>query len=51
MSRRCAFLEDHGYVYILLNPLVAHQAKQGTLSKVKTDAIDPLFIDTTFSES
>lgn len=34
------FLEDHGYTYILLNPLVAHQAKQGTLRKVKTDAID-----------
>ncbi len=34
------FLEDHGYAYILLNPLVAHQAKQGTLRKVKTDAID-----------
>lgn len=33
-------LEDHGYTYILLNLLVAHQAKQGTLRKVKTDAID-----------
>lgn len=34
------FLEDHGYAYVLLNPLIAHQAKGTSLRKVKTDAQD-----------
>ncbi|NMP23531.1 IS110 family transposase [Sulfobacillus sp. DSM 109850] len=34
------FLEDHGYAYILLNPLIPYQAKQSSLRKVKTDAVD-----------
>lgn len=34
------FLEDHAYAYILLNPLIPYQAKQSSLRKVKTDAVD-----------
>lgn len=34
------FLEDHGYAYVLLNPLIPYQAKQSSLRKVKTDAVD-----------
>jgi len=34
------FLEEQDYVFILVNPLVAHQAKKSSLRKVKTDAID-----------
>ncbi len=34
------FLEDHGYAYILRNPLIPYQAKQSSLRKVKTDAVD-----------
>ncbi len=35
------FLEEHGYAYVLLNPLIPHQAKQSaSLRKVKTDAVD-----------
>lgn len=34
------FLEEQDYLYILVNPLVAHQAKKSSLRKVKTDAID-----------
>lgn len=34
------FLDEHGYVYILVNPLVAHQAKKSSLRKVKTDTQD-----------
>ena len=33
-------LEDHGYAYVLLNPLIPYQAKQSSLRKVKTDAVD-----------
>jgi transposase len=34
------FLEEQNYVFILLNPLIAHQAKKSSLRKVKTDAVD-----------
>jgi transposase len=34
------FLEEHQYVYIIVNPLIAHRAKSPSLRKVKTDAID-----------
>lgn len=35
------FLEDKNYVFIIVNPLVAHQAKKSSsLRKVKTDAVD-----------
>ncbi|GAA0458326.1 IS110 family transposase [Alkalibacillus silvisoli] len=34
------FLEEHQYVYILVNPLIAFRAKSSSLRKVKTDAID-----------
>jgi len=34
------FLDEHGYVYIVVNPLISHQAKKSSLRKVKTDAID-----------
>lgn len=34
------FLEEHQFVYILVNPLIAHQAKKSSLRKVKTDALD-----------
>jgi transposase len=34
------FLEEQNYVYILVNPLIAHQAKKSSLRKVKTDAVD-----------
>jgi transposase len=34
------FLEEHQYVYIIINPLISHRAKSSSLRKVKTDAID-----------
>jgi transposase len=34
------FLEEHQYVYIVVNPLISHRAKSSSLRKVKTDAID-----------
>lgn len=34
------FLEENNYAYVLVNPLIAHQAKKSNLRKVKTDAID-----------
>lgn len=34
------FLEEHNYVFILVNPLIAHQSKKSSLRKVKTDALD-----------
>ncbi|WP_082677261.1 IS110 family transposase, partial [Bacillus sp. FJAT-29937] len=34
------FLEEHQYVYIIVNPLISHRAKSSSLRKVKTDAID-----------
>jgi transposase len=33
-------LDEHNYLYILVNPLVAHLAKKSSLRKVKTDARD-----------
>jgi transposase len=34
------FLENHNYLYIMVNPLISHRAKSSSLRKVKTDAID-----------
>jgi transposase len=34
------FLNEQHYVYIMVNPLIAHQAKKTSLRKVKTDARD-----------
>ncbi|MFB5193280.1 IS110 family transposase [Alicyclobacillus fastidiosus] len=34
------FLDEQNYVYILVNPLIAYQAKKTSLRKVKTDALD-----------
>ena len=34
------FLEEHQYVYIIVNPLISHRAKSSSLRKVKTDAVD-----------
>jgi transposase len=34
------FLEEHHYVYIIVNPLISYRAKSSSLRKVKTDAID-----------
>ncbi|WP_163527216.1 IS110 family transposase [Halobacillus ihumii] len=34
------FLEEQQYMYIIVNPLIAHRAKSSSLRKVKTDAID-----------
>lgn len=42
------FQEDHGYAYVLLNPLIAHKAKQSSLRKVKTDAVDTYRLGTLF---
>ncbi|MDF2652379.1 MAG: family transposase, partial [Paenibacillus sp.] len=34
------FLEEHQYVYNIVNPLISHRAKGSSLRKVKTDAVD-----------
>lgn len=34
------FLDKQNCMYILVNPLIAHQAKKSSLRKVKTDALD-----------
>jgi transposase len=34
------YLDEHGVLYILLNPIISYQAKKSSLRKVKTDAID-----------
>lgn len=34
------FLEEQDYLYIMVNPLLSHQAKKSSLRKVKTDEID-----------
>ncbi|MCM3731512.1 IS110 family transposase [Fictibacillus nanhaiensis] len=34
------FLEEQNFMYILINPLLSHQAKKSSLRKVKTDEID-----------
>ncbi|WEH08236.1 IS110 family transposase [Alicyclobacillus fastidiosus] len=34
------FLDKQNYTYVLVNPLIAHQAKKSSLRKVKTDALD-----------
>lgn len=34
------FLEEQNYLYIMVNPLLSHQAKKASLRKVKTDQID-----------
>jgi transposase len=34
------YLEDRGYLLIIINPLISYKAKSSSLRKVKTDAID-----------
>jgi transposase len=34
------FLDDHQYLYIVINPLISHQAKKMNLRKVQTDVAD-----------
>jgi transposase len=34
------FLDEYEYLYIIINPLLSHQAKKTNLRKVKTDAAD-----------
>ena len=34
------FLDEHQYLYIVINPLISHQAKKTSLRKVKTDMAD-----------
>ncbi|MBM7586051.1 transposase [Bacillus pakistanensis] len=34
------FLDDHKYVYIMVNPLVSHRSRSANLRKVKTDPVD-----------
>jgi len=34
------FLEEHGILSLVVNPLISHQAKKSSLRKVKTDAVD-----------
>ena len=34
------YMEAHGILYVLLNPIISHQAKKSSLRKVKTDEID-----------
>ena len=34
------FLEQHQYIYIIVNPLISYRARSASLRKVKTDAVD-----------
>jgi len=34
------YLEDRGYLLIIINPLISYKAKSSSLRKVKTDAVD-----------
>lgn len=34
------YLEEHGILFLVVNPLISHQAKKSSLRKVKTDAVD-----------
>ncbi|BBH24062.1 IS110 family transposase [Paenibacillus baekrokdamisoli] len=34
------FLDEHPYLYIIINPFLSHQAKKSQLRKVKTDVAD-----------
>jgi transposase len=34
------FLEEHHYLYIVINPLISHRLRKSNLRKVKTDAAD-----------
>jgi transposase len=34
------YLEEQGILFLVVNPLISHQAKKSSLRKVKTDAID-----------
>ncbi|GED16816.1 Transposase [Aneurinibacillus migulanus] len=34
------YLEERGYVLIIINPLISYKAKRLSLRKVKTDAVD-----------
>lgn len=34
------YLDEHGYLLIIINPLISYKAKSSSLRKVKTDAVD-----------
>ncbi|WP_144475521.1 transposase, partial [Cytobacillus oceanisediminis] len=34
------YLEERGYLLIIINPLISYKAKSSSLRKVKTDAVD-----------
>lgn len=34
------FLEEHHYLYIVINPLISNRLRKSNLRKVKTDAVD-----------
>lgn len=34
------YLEERGYILIIINPLISYKAKSSSLRKVKTDAVD-----------
>jgi transposase len=34
------FLEEHHYLYIVINPLISNRLRKSNLRKVKTDAAD-----------
>ncbi|GGE02739.1 hypothetical protein GCM10010911_72250 [Paenibacillus nasutitermitis] len=34
------FLDEHQYLYIVINPLISYEAKKTNLRRVKTDAAD-----------
>ncbi|MNI93178.1 Transposase [compost metagenome] len=34
------FLEEHHFLYIVINPLISNRLRKSTLRKVKTDAAD-----------
>lgn len=40
----CQFLEEHHYVFIVINPLISKRFRKTNLRKVKTDAADALLL-------
>ncbi len=42
------FLDEHQYLYIVINPLISHNAKKTNLRRLKTDAADTHLLGTLF---
>ncbi|NBD28351.1 IS110 family RNA-guided transposase [Paenibacillus glycinis] len=42
------FLDEHQYLYIVINPLISHNAKKTNLRRLKTDAADAHLLGTLF---